>query len=87
AQEILTTHKPKLVQVAEYLIEHEAVSGDDLNRLFNAGDSDDEPGVGAVPTEPPPYAPKPTAPTFQPSPTMTSQNRPATEGVGGDVDD
>ena len=42
AQEVLIDYKPKLVQVAEYLIEHEAISGDALVGLFN----DDLPGHG-----------------------------------------
>ncbi|MCI0782447.1 MAG: ATP-dependent zinc metalloprotease FtsH, partial [Chloroflexi bacterium] len=35
AEEILIAQKPRLVQLAEYLIEHETISGDNLNRLFN----------------------------------------------------
>ena len=87
AQELLTSHKPKLVQISEYLIEHEVVSGEELNRLFNTDGTDDDLGNPAIPTEPPPYAPKPSAPTFQPSPSMTSQSHPAPEAAGGDVDD
>ena len=39
ACEILIEQKPRLVRIAEYLIEHEAVSGEELNRLFNADDA------------------------------------------------
>jgi cell division protease FtsH len=88
AQEILTTNKPKLVRIAEYLIEHEAVSGDELTRLFSDGETNDGPEIPAIPNDPPPYAPKPMGPTtLRPSPTMTSQSHSAPEAVGGDVDD
>ena len=73
ANEILISHKAKLVRLAEYLIEHETVSGEALNHLFN----DDElpgtakEGVPAAPSEPPPYtAPRPQ-PTIQPRPAPT----------------
>ena len=73
AYEILISHKAKLVRLAEYLIEHETVSGEALNHLFN----DDElpgtarEGVPAAPSEPPPYtAPRPQ-PTIQPRPAPT----------------
>jgi len=35
-------HKPKLVQIAEYLIEYESVSGENLDKLFNSIDGTDE---------------------------------------------
>jgi cell division protease FtsH len=72
ANEILVTHKPKLVRLAEYLIEHETVSGEALNHLFNEGQTGTEPeGTPAVPPGPPPYtAPRPQ-PTIQPRPTPT----------------
>ena len=73
ANEILVIHKPKLVRLAEYLIEHETVSGEALNHLFNDdGQTGTEPdGVPAVPPEPPPYtAPRPQ-PTIQPRPAPT----------------
>ncbi|MBM3941515.1 MAG: ATP-dependent zinc metalloprotease FtsH [SAR202 cluster bacterium] len=57
AQDVLVTHKPRLVSLAEYLIEHEAVSGEELNRLFNADGPGGEPGTPAVPSKPAPYAP------------------------------
>ena len=84
AQEVLIDYKPKLVQVAEYLIEHEAISGDALTQLFN----DDLPGQEpepAIPTPAPqsPYAP-PAPPANQgdpmpapaPSFASTSEGRP-----------
>ena len=65
------------MRIAEYLIEHEAVSGAELNRLFNADDGDPEPGgtTPVAPPEPPPYAPKPEPPPYapQPAPTLSSQ--------------
>ena len=48
AQQLLIDYKPKLVQVAEYLIEHEAISGEALNRLFN----DEPPGIEPEPRPP-----------------------------------
>ena len=77
ACEILIEQKPRLVRIAEYLIEHEAVSGEELNRLFNADDAGGEPGTpGRVPPEPEPapYAPKPAQPNFppQPAPSLSS---------------
>ena len=77
AQEILTENKTQLVRLAEHLIEHEAVSGDILTRLFNDEDLGDEPGTPAVPPEPQPdapaYAPAPHAPASpQPAANLTS---------------
>ena len=92
ACEILIEQKPRLVRIAEYLIEHEAVSGEELNRLFNADDTGGEPGTPAVPPEPEPapYAPKPAQPNFppQPAPSLSSQSSPdlgaRTTGVADD---
>ena len=72
ANEILVTHKPKLVRLAEYLIEHETVSGEALNHLFNEDQPGSAPeGTPAVPPGPPPYtAPRPQ-PTIQPRPAPT----------------
>ena len=91
ACQILTEHKPKLVRIAEYLIEHEAVSGEELNRLFNAEDGDLEPGgpPSVAPPEPPPYAPKPEPPPYapQPAPSLSSHSAPPTLGAGAVGDD
>ena len=91
ACQILTEHKPKLVRIAEYLIEHEAVSGEELNRLFNAEDGDLEPGgpPSVAPPEPPPYAPKPEPPPYapQPAPSLSSHSAPPTLGAGAAGDD
>ena len=66
------------MRIAEYLIEHEAVSGDDLQRLFNGEElgGGEDPGTPAVPPETPPYAPKPAQPNVspQPAPSLSSQN-------------
>ena len=91
ACQILTEHKPKLVRIAEYLIEHEAVSGEELNRLFNAEDGDLEPGgpPSVAPPEPPPYAPKPEPPPYapQPAPSLSSHSAPPPLGAGAVGDD
>ena len=81
----IKTHQPKLVRLAEYLIEYETVSGEAMNRLFNA---DDEPGGNPVtpptpPETPPEYNTNPTSGGHpqpvppQPSPTLSSS---ATDG-------
>ena len=64
AQEVLIDYKPKLVQVAEYLIEHEAISGDALVGLFN----DEMPGTEPEPVEP---TPAPQSPYAPPAPPVT----------------
>ncbi|MXZ91852.1 MAG: ATP-dependent zinc metalloprotease FtsH [Chloroflexi bacterium] len=63
AQEVLIDYKPKLVQVAEYLIEHEAISGDALVQLFN----DDLPGEEPEPAIPTPAPQSPYAPPAPPA--------------------
>lgn len=63
AQEVLIDYKPKLVQVAEYLIEHEAISGDALIGLFN----DELPGMEPEPVEPTPVPQSPYAPPAPPA--------------------
>ena len=75
AQRQLLEHKPKLVQVAEYLIEHEAISGDALQRLFN----DELPGPEAEPARPASPAPVPTpyAPPAAPAGPMEPTPSPA----------
>ena len=80
ANEILVTHKPKLVRLAEYLIEHETVSGEALNHLFNEDQPGSEPeGMPAVPPGPPPYtAPRPQ-PNIQPQPAPTLSSSTDTE--------
>jgi hypothetical protein len=76
--EILVTHKPKLVRLAEYLIEHETVSGDQLNGIIGDDEFGGEPGTPAVPPTPPPYSPPPLKPLVpQPAPTLSSQSDPS----------
>jgi cell division protease FtsH len=82
AEEVLVTHKPKLVSVAEYLIEHETVAGEELNRLLNLdGPSGGDSGHPASPPPAPaaPYAPAPPphAGAPRPAPTLPSSAGPA----------
>ena len=88
AEELLVTNKPKLVKLAEYLIEHETLSGENLNRLFNDEDFGDEPGSPAVPPEVSPDAPAYTAPPQpavpQPAPSLSSQSDPGIPAPTGE---
>lgn len=78
AEEVLVSHKPKLVHIAEYLIEHEVVSGEALNRLFNAEDTGEGGTPATLPEPSPPYAPAPASPPIpRPAPTLPSQGSPA----------
>jgi len=73
AEEILVAEKPRLVQLSEYLIEHETISGDNLNRLFNDEELGDDPGTPAVlPDTPPSYPTSPQQTSPQPAPTLAS---------------
>ncbi|MDA0733494.1 MAG: ATP-dependent zinc metalloprotease FtsH [Chloroflexi bacterium] len=92
AQQILTDGKPKLVQIAEYLIEHEAVSGDELTRLFDlrANGPEDDPGTPVKPPEAPtPYAPRPAQPPIvpNPAPSLSSQNYSPPDPAPGEAND
>jgi cell division protease FtsH len=92
AQQILTDGKPKLVQIAEYLIEHEAVTGDELTRLFNPGEfgSEGDPGTPAKPPEAPtPYTPRPAQPPIvpNPAPSLSSQNYCPPDSAPSDASD
>ena len=88
AVEVITTHQSKLVRLAEYLIEHETVSGEAMNRLFNADDeSSGDAAIPPVSPETPPALnenpnpathPQPSAP--QPSPTLSSTSTEADSG-------
>ena len=83
ANELLITHKPKLVRLAEYLIEHETVSGEALNHLFNDENPGQAPeGVPAAPPEPQPHAPRHPQPTIQPRPAPTLPSASGHEGPG-----
>ena len=70
AREVLTTNKDKLVEVAQYLIQHETVEGEELKRLFGGS-----PQKEAIKPEPQPSPTRPPAaqPIPQPAPTMSSQ--------------
>jgi cell division protease FtsH len=92
AKQILTERKAKLVRVAEYLIEHESVSGDELARLFDTDDPSSEGDTGSTPAVPPqsptPYAPKPAQPPMpHPAPSLSSRGfAPSEAASGGDID-
>ena len=82
AVEVIKTHQSKLVRLAEFLIEHETVSGEVMNRLFNADDeASGEPANPVTPPEPDtppsfnPSQPQPASP--QPVPAL-----PSTSGKG-----
>ncbi len=77
AVEVIKAHQSKLVRLAEFLIEHETVSGEVMNRLFNADDeASGEPANPVTPPEPDtppsfnPSQPQPASP--QPVPTLSS---------------
>ena len=89
ARQILIDRTPKLVQVAEFLIEHESVSGDMLTRLFNLEDPGAEGDTG-TPVMPPaaPYAPRPSQPPTipHPAPSLSSRNCQAGDPSVGESD-
>ena len=76
AVSLLEEHKPKLVRLAEYLIENETVSGESLDSLFNEDGSGVQPVTPAPQPEPeaPHYAAPPPRPqpTIQPAPSLSS---------------
>ena len=91
ARQILIDRKPKLVQVAEYLIEHEAISGDELIRLFDLDDPSAEGDTGTPvmpPESPPPYAPRPAPPPIvpHPAPSLSSQSYGPADSAPADPD-
>ena len=80
AQDILTTHKDKLAEVAQYLIQNESVEGEALKRLFDGG----PPQEAVIPEpQPSPAMPPAVMPMPQPSPTMPSQQQ-SNPADGGD---
>ena len=74
AQEVLTTHAAKLTEVAQYLIQHESVEGNELKRLFD-GPSSAQEAVRPEP-QPSPVTPPAASPVTvpRPAPTMSSQH-------------
>ena len=87
SEEILVDNKPKLVLLAEYLIEYESITGDNLNKLFRGEDLGDEPATPAIPPEPPPHSPAPVpdpapGPIPHPAPTFSSQRGPTPTNGG-----
>ena len=86
ANNIVVTHKPKLVRLAEYLIEHETVSGEALNHLFNDQDPGSEPeSTPAIPPEPSPYPSPRPQPTIQPQPAPSLSSTSAQESQGDEL--
>ena len=87
SEEILVDNKPKLVLLAEYLIEYESITGDNLNKLLRGEDLGDEPATPAIPPEPPPHSPAPVpdpapGPIPHPAPTFSSQRGPTPHNGG-----
>ncbi len=77
AVDVIKTHQSKLVRLAEFLIEHETVSGEAMNRLFNTdGETGSEGAIPPVSPETPPAfdpaRPEPQPATPQPAPTLPS---------------
>ena len=79
SHDILTTHRDKLVEIAEYLIQHETVEGEALARLFDGQSPQEAP---LPEPQPAPVAPPAAAkPVLRPSPTMSSQHDPKAADV------
>ena len=78
AKQTIVTHQDNLVRLAEYLIEHETLPGEDMERLFAPGDNgleEDEGGSPAIPPQIPPYAPQPSQPTIgQPATSLSMEH-------------
>ncbi len=85
ANGLLITHKPKLVTLAEYLIEHETVSGEALNHLFNDEPGSEPEGIPAIPQEPPPYPSPRPQPTIQPRPAPTLPSSTSNDGANDEM--
>jgi cell division protease FtsH len=86
AQELLVTNKPKLVQLSEYLIEHETINAETLAWLIDDGGIGEGPETPAILPDAPPYSPAPPqAPIGQPAPTLSSNSAPLP--ASGDSDD
>ena len=85
AVDTIKIHQSKLVRLAEYLIEYETVSGEAMNRLFNADDeSGGNPATPPVaPETPPAYTPSPESPTQAGNP-QPAATLPSTATVDGD---
>ena len=86
ANELIEENKPKLVQIAEYLIEYEAVSGENLDKLFNSISGTDElnPETGESP-EPGPD-PKPFTPDTPPQINPGGQAAPSMPIINDPID-
>ena len=88
AEEILVTHEPRLVRLAEYLIVNESITGENLNQLLNDEELGGEPGTPAILPETPPYAPTPAPSPLipQPAPGLSSYSDPSPVPGAGDTD-
>ena len=86
ANELIEENKPKLVQIAEYLIEYESVSGENLDKLFNSISGTDElnPETGESP-EPGPD-PKPFTPDTPPQINPGGQAAPSMPIINDPID-
>ena len=84
ARELLTENKAKLKKIAEYLIQHETVEGDEVKRLFGDGD-DPTQETAIVPDAPAPVTSPVSSPVLQPNPALSSQHdaNPAEATDGG----
>jgi len=84
AVEVIKSHQSKLVRLAEFLIEHETVSGEAMNRLFNADEeTGKEPAEPVTPPESPPsYSPTQPSPHPQPAAPQPVPTLPSTTGKG-----
>ena len=86
AVDVITTHQSKLVRLAEYLIEYETVSGEAMNRLFNADDEQNgEPATPVTPPETPPEYNANPSPAAHPQPAAT-QPAPTLPSTSTDAD-
>ena len=86
AHEILTTNKEKLAEVANYLMEHESVEGDELKTLFDGPtpQASQAPRPQPSPTRPPTATMPMPQPNPNPNPTMPSSHHEPTPADGSD---
>ena len=80
AKDILGTQRDTLDRVSQYLLEHETVEGEKMEKLFKGEAGPDEETKPAEPTTPPPTVSG--APVVKPSPAMSSQHDPNPAAAG-----
>jgi cell division protease FtsH len=85
AQEILRDHRDKLVEVANYLMQHETVEGEMIKRLFDGPPPSQEQQAVPPQPQPSPSAPPTIRPIPQPSPSpsMSIQHGSNPSDAGG----